>query len=294
MTALSSGRLTYEGVSFPFGEGTPFALTMFQRGTASSRPGDFARPRADGSAFGRDFKEGATHELSLLVQGAGLSRADRERHVGELAGVLESVWDAARLRGVPGLLARLYVGDRFAYGRPREVVPDDSGRWDGVAEYGLSFAAESDRWYGQEVLVEIPLVAQATGGLPVPAAVPWVIGGGTGQADRTVVLAGDVASWPVFTLHGPVKDPWIDVPGSGRMNFKVDLAWDQSLTVDTRPWNRSIRRDGADLPGALLPSGLRLSDMSMRPGAYRIVFGGYDPTSTSRLTVRVEPAYTSF
>lgn len=294
MSSLSSGSLTYQGVSFQFGKGTPYLLTDFVRGVSEPRVQDREHVRGDGARFGVDLKSGPTHELSLLVQGEGNNPGEREAAVRPLISELERVWDAPSLRARGGELAMLQVGDRFAFGRPRELVPDDSGRWDGTSNPQLSFRAESQNWYGPEERTTMRLAPVFTGGLPVAAAVPFVLGGGTGQADSIVQVGGDVATWPVFELRGPIQDPWIDVPGVGRLVFRGTLAYDQTLTVDTRPWARWVKRDGAALPGALSPAGSRLSDMAMRPGSYRVIFGGYDPSGTSTLTVRVSPAFTSF
>lgn len=294
MTALNSGRLVYEGVSFPFGEGTPFALTGFKRGVASARAGDRDRVRADGRAFGRDVKSGPTHDVSLAALGDGSSRASREAAVAVLVGEFERVVDSLPVRSLGGALAQLWIGDRYCLGRPRDLAPDDSGRWDGVAEYGFAFVAESDRWYGLPVSKEIGFTPVVTGGLPIPAAVPFVLGGGGGEADFTVDVVGDVTSWPVFEIAGPITDPYIEVVGVGRLQFRGELAYDQTLEVDTRPWARWVLRNGAAFPGALHPSGARLSDMGLKPGSYQVFFGGYDPSGTSRMTVTVAPAYTSF
>ena len=294
MTNLMSGSVAYEGVSFQFGEGTPYAITGFKRGTAAFRADDRDRVRGDGRLFGRDVKSGPSHELSLLVEGEGGSRSDREASVRARAAELARVWSADSLRSRAGHLASLRVGERACFGRPRAYVPDDSGLWDGVDHPVLTFVAVDDLWYGPEEVTTIRFVPVFTGGLPVPAAVPWVLGGGSGESSYMVTVGGDVAAWPVFELHGPILDPFIEVVGVGRLVFRGELAYDQTLTVDTRHWARWVKRNGAAFPGALSPAGSRLSDMSMRPGAYQVFFGGHDPTGTSSLDVRVSPAFTSF
>lgn len=291
MSKLSKGSLVYEGVSFLFGDGTPYRLTGFERGVASARGDDADRPRSDGSRFGADLKSGPSHSIALVVLGDG---PDREASVGERAAVLERAFDAGSLRASHGVLAKLTIGDRYCYGRPRDLAPDDSGRWDGVAEYVASFVAESDRWYGQTVSRTVRFSPVFTGGLPVTAAVPFVLGGGGGEADVAISVAGDFAAWPVFTVSGPVKDAYIDVSGAGRLALRGEVKAGQRLVVDTRPWARSVTLNGAAFPGALSPVGDRMSDMSLAPGSHLVVFGGHDPSGTSSLTVSVEQAYASF
>lgn len=292
MTALNSGRLVYEGVSFPFGEGTPFVLTGFKRGVASARAGDRDRVRADGRAFGRDVKAGPTHDVSLAALGDGSSQASREAAVAVLAGELERVIDALPVRSRGGALAQLWMGDRFCYGRPRDLAPDDSGRWDGVAEYGFAFVAESDRWYGPMVSTRVRFSIPETGGLTFPAEAPFTFDSGPTQRNGVLVVGGDVETLPVFVIQGPVTNPSINVTGVGELQLSVTLAYDQTLTVDCR--NGWTKRDGSPLPGAVSPRGARLKDMALAPGSYEVVLRGYDPTGTGFLDVQVEPAFTTF
>lgn len=245
-----------------------------------------AVPRRDGSRMGVDLITGQT--VKLLVS----ARPD-ERSLDEVWRELAAVWraDEVRLRG--GSLASLTSDTgRTVYGRPRPLSPDFKHKLYGLSRAELVFEATSDLWFGPEEITQIRFVPVFTGGLPIPAEVPFVLGGGSGESSYMVTVGGDVAAWPVFELHGPIRDPFIEVVGVGRLVFTGQLAYDQTLTVHTGDgW---VKRDGAAFPGALSPAGSRLSDMALRPSSYQVFFGGYDPTGTSRLDVRVEPAFTSF
>ena len=247
-----------------------------------------SNPRGDGRRPGQDFMAGQV--VSLLVEAL-----PDHRPLDEVWRELFTVWRGDEVRGRGGLLAELTAhSGRRALGRPRPIAPDMKNRVVNVNRAELTFEAVDDLWYGPEEVTTIRFVPVFTGGLPVPAAVPWVLGGGSGESSYMVTVGGDVAAWPVFELHGPILDPFIEVVGVGRLVFRGQLAYDQTLTVDTRHWARWVKRNGAAFPGALSPAGSRLSDMSMRPGAYQVFFGGYDPTGTSSLDVRVSPAFTSF
>ena len=291
MTMLDTGSLTYEGVSFPFGAGTPYLITNFVRGAAEWRAGDHDRAGGDGRMMGRDFKNAPVFTLGLLVVGDGDSPAEREASVSTRLDHLSEVWDAQWVRATPGVVAELTIGERTAIGRPRGFVPDDTTLWDGTSEPSLTFVTVTEELFGPAEQSRVQLVPEFTGGLPIPADVPFVIGGGTGAADHMVTVAGSQPTWPTFTLHGPIVNPWIDVPGVGRLVTDITLAYDQVLTLSTAPWARWTLRDGAPVDGVLTGAGARLSEMAMRPGAYQIIFGGYDPTGTSWLDITVRPAY---
>lgn len=243
-------------------------------------------PRRDSRRFGKDLIEGQTVSMKIEV------RSD-ERPIDEVWRDVVSAWRGDEVRGTAGALATLTADSgRSVRGRPRPLTPDSAHRLFDVIRAELVFECVDDLWYGPSEVTTVRFVPEKTGGLPVPAAVPFVLGGGTGEANYMLTVGGDVATWPEFRLHGPIRDPFIEIVGIGRLVFKATLAHDQTLIVNTRDgW---VKRDGAALPGALSPAGSRLSDMQLRPGLFRVFFGGYDPTGTSRLEVRVDPAFTSF
>ena len=127
MSQLSKGSLTYSGVSFRFGDGTPYAMTRFVRGAAGMRVQDRDSIRGDGRRFGVDLKSGPTHELALLVQGDGSGSVAREAAVRPLLAALERAWDAPVVRGRSGAAAQLMIGDRFAWGGPDPRKVDTVG-----------------------------------------------------------------------------------------------------------------------------------------------------------------------
>ena len=291
---MVAGSLTYGGVSFLFGDGTPFPLTGFVRGVSQFRVADQDRPRRDGRLFGRDYKSGPTHTLSLLFEGVGVSRAEREADVRALLEEFARVWSADSLRATPGAVAKLTVGDRSCYGRPREFTPDDSGLWDGVANPEVQFVAADDLWYGASQSTTIRFGASTGGGLRFPAQAPFRFGGQPSVRNSAIEVAGARPVAPVFEIRGPVASPSIDIPGVGTLSFNVSLAFDERLVVDTGAgWVKRgyIGGDLAAAPGLLSPAGSRLSDIRLSPGAHTVVLRGTDSTNTAELTVTVEPVY---
>lgn len=297
MSRLKSGSISYGGVSFQFGEGTPFALTGFQRGTATIRDSNRDVPRRDGRRSGRAFKSAPTHDLSVAVLGEGSSRVEREADCRALLREISSVWSADRLRATPGMVAKLTIGDFAAYGWPRTLAPDDSGLWDGTAQVDLAFDARDDLWYGPEETTMIRFASSTGGGLRFPARAPFRFGGQPTVRNSSVLVGGVMDAAPVFEVRGPVVDPTVDIPGVGALIFNVTLAYDQRLVVDTREGWVKRGRVGGELhafPGALSAQGARLSDIRLSPGAHNVVLRGTDSTNTAELLVMVQPAYTSF
>lgn len=261
-----------------------------------SRVDDRELPRADGLRFGQDFRGGQTARFSLWVSGD-----DEADVLAELA-ALATVWRNDGGRTFAGSMATLrHPNGRFMFGRPRSFEADAQRAGQGYATVKAVFEAQDDLWYGPEELTRIRFVPPVSGGLTFPAEAPFTFDSGATTRNGSVLVAGDVESWPVFEISGPVTNPEVEVVGVGRLMFKTTLAYDQFLRVDTRPWARWVQRGFVQnptvlspLPGALSPSGSRLSDMALRPGAYQVLLRGYDPSGTAELGVVLNPAYTSF
>ncbi|MCS3426739.1 hypothetical protein M2388_000383 [Leucobacter aridicollis] len=179
-------------------------------------------------------------------------------------------------------------------GMPVELDPNEEYRLFDTNRAVLSFECVDDLWYGPEEQTTIRFVPPVSGGLTFPAEAPFTFDSGPAVRNASVQVTGDVSTWPVFEIKGPVTNPEVDIVGVGKLIFSVSLAYDQTLRVDTRPWARWVKRDGAAFPGALSSAGARLSDVSLAPGTYQVLLRGYDPTGTAELRVSTWPAFTSF
>lgn len=87
----------------------------------------------------------------------------------------------------------------------------------------------------------------------------WSTGGGlnwgTSNAGGVLQLNndGNVETWPVFTIVGPVVQPSLTEPATGRqLYYSGTLLAGQTLTIDTSPFTRSVMLDGTDRFGFML------------------------------------------
>ncbi|TMZ68547.1 hypothetical protein EMG21_28460 [Klebsiella pneumoniae] len=120
-----------------------------------------------------------------------------------------------------------------------------------------------------------------------------VVWGAQGVRQDAVVNTGDSPSWPVVTFHGPVSNPSIELVGAGRvLRLDTTLAHDRSITVDTRPWVRSILRDdGASMAG--VARGAALGDFQLPVGQTVLAYRGTDMSGQSRCVITWRNAYTT-
>lgn len=292
----------FEIGGYRFGRDLPVEVTVFDVAGAETQVGDLDLPGQDGTVFGRDTKAGVelTFELSVNTR----NPQDAKREWGELA----TRWDAAAVRSRARQVVALRVrtpGERtvVVYGRPRSLERTSSlalmkvGRIDGVATFQCADAYFYDDTgpdgEGGPHSITLTLVASAgDGGIVWPVTWP-VVWGSQGVRQDAVVNRGDAPSWPVITFHGPVAQPSIELVGTGRrLSLDTTLAYDRSITIDTRPWARTILRDdGASFAG--VARGASLSEFQLPVGQTVLAYRGTDLSGQSRCVIEWRNAYST-
>lgn len=105
----------------------------------------------------------------------------------------------------------------------------------------------------------------------------WGSGGldwGTSGVQGTITIdnAGNLPAWPVFTFAGPVLQPSLTDPLTGRqLLYSGQVLAGQTLVIDTSPDTRSVTLDGVDRFGYMLSA----QWMSVPPRSSLVLqFGG--------------------
>jgi len=283
-------RLSYPGTTLDFGS-VPSRLVFTAApdlGPTDIHHEDAARPRADGVIFGADFLGGRTITFEVTVDG----RTEAEART--LLASMARAWRADAVRTKPGAVATLASDTgRVAYGRPRRFASLDELLPQGLVQVVADFACAEAIWYGgTENSVNVALQPPPGGGLIAPLASPLAT---TANSDRSIVIniGGDVATWPIFEIQGPIVNPIVEIVGVLKMEFRTSLAFDQKLVVDTRPWARTILRNGASVAGSLTRTSTRLSQAAIPPGSYELVLRGTSDSGTASVKTRWRDAYTT-
>ncbi|WNN93973.1 minor tail protein [Arthrobacter phage Nitro] len=288
MPSPQAWRLTYQGENLAFGsiESGYVFTTAPDLGAREIEHEDERRPRTDGVSFGQDFMAGRTLTFELDVSGA--DEADAKAKLARLS----RAWRADAVRNTPGATATLTSGSgRVAFGRPRRFASNDDLQPQGLSTVVADFATADELWYGgTEQGVTVSLVPTPSGGLMAPLAAPLST---TISSDRSqgVTIGGELPTWPVFEIRGPVTNPSVELVGALRMDFRLVLAYDQKLVIDTRPWARSILRNGASVAGTITRTSTRLARAALAPGAYEFVLRGTANTGNPSATIRWREAY---
>jgi hypothetical protein len=280
-------KLTYPGNTLTFGshESRMGFASAPEIGLPDSLTEDMSAPGGDGRLFGVDYFGGqmVTFEVDIFTPG------DREAAKVLLA-QMRHVWRADAIRSDAGAVATLTSDrGRVTFGRPRRFVPGEDGDRSGLIRVTADFATVSDLWFGELEQVEVGLVPVPSGGLVAPLAAPLST---TESSDRSqaVTVGGELPTWPAVMVFGPITNPVVEI-GPVRWEFRITLAYDQSLTVDAAPWARTILRDGAGVPGVLTPKSTRLANATVSPGVHEFVLRGSSSTGTARAVASWRPAF---
>lgn len=252
MAVTLDSQLEWRGVQL--GNGTALRTVSLagwwdlpaQRGSNTARPGahgSFPGQKVSGDRLITwEFNCGKTVPLDQFKVMAALLRritAPTENPVEEMLQL--------QLDGIP-----LQVQARCI----RRMIPTDQRYALGYTAGAVQWEATDPRLYSvTEMVVPISLPVSASGGLDFGGGGLDFGGGGldfgSGTSGGTGLCTndGDVPTWPVIEIDGPVTGPLITFPSGRRLLF--DPTWSvqtgQTLLIDTRPGVRSVEIAGVSV-----------------------------------------------
>lgn len=285
MAQLKNGQFRING--YTFGCGQPVDVTEFETGGWKWRVQDDANPTGDGILVGRDYADGMDAQFKIVVKGTTPAEALEANRA------FQAAWED-QSRTTPGHIIALSYGiaGRVGriYGRPREVSVSETTLFSQPRAKGEAVFQRTDPLYYSDVSqgVDLTLFPAEAGGLIFPTPFPW---GSTPGGPRSGVIQveGDRPTPIRAVIYGPVTSPKLTGPGWSITLSGLSLAWDQSVTIDSRNLT-VLRNDGASM-AQYLTRGSYLRDAAMRPGVREVTYQGTDNTGTSRATVDWYPAY---
>ncbi|MGW7090112.1 hypothetical protein ACWGH2_42385 [Streptomyces sp. NPDC054871] len=196
--------------------------------------------------------------------------------------MLRQVWrgDSIRLKPtrVAWLLHKSAGRTRRLYGRPRkfEIAHSRLTR-QGYTPVLAEFVALDDRFYDDEEQLAEMWDLYRRGRKPVPGRPSW-----PGMPEwlfqptkKSVVLrvAGRLPTYPVIVINGPCKDPKVSLTRGWSVQLATTLKKDEFVTIDARPWARTVIRTTASgttssVADKLTRASARLGAMSLPPGLW--------------------------
>jgi hypothetical protein len=263
----------------------------FDPGSAEWIVQDGTNPLDGTTQFGRDSLAGETWAWNAHV-----NRTDETEALETLRRVRKA-WRARATAKDPGKMSVIrYQMDgkrRRTYGRPRRLAaPPDNKILTGYVPVTMDFKTVTPLTFDDlEQMTTVNFNSTSNGGLRFPVAFP-ASPLPPGERQGSILVGGDAPTYPVYTFVGPIVNPWI-MWDDRKWTFNASLNDGIRMTVDTRPWKRTIVANGSYAPGAL---GRRqyLQDMTIDPGGHEVVFGGLSSFGTAQLEFRWRDAYEGF
>ncbi|MYW67130.1 hypothetical protein GTY65_24125 [Streptomyces sp. SID8379] len=264
--------------------------------------GDAAMPREDNTRFGEDYRGQATLTFEVGVDTVDAASTQRGRHGANLdaVSVMMQAWDGEAVRkrvATPAVLRTTQGGRaRRFYGRPRKAAPAGSKlTWHGYTPVVATFVCVDRTAYDDtEKSIRVDLVPPPHRGLVGPLKEPLsMTGEGSSLKPGAVVIGGQRPTWPVIRIYGPISSPACEVAGSWKVELSgLSLAAGQYVTIDPRPWARTVvRNSGASVAGQLTRASPRLRDLRLPIGRHDFILRGTDPTGNAYMTVAWRDAY---
>lgn len=285
MAELQDFQFDLDG--YVFGLGCPVLLEDegFDTGSITWRTQDAANAQSDGMSFGRDFVDPPSWSWSLGTD------AEDEATALQTLNAFAAAWRRDKMRSTPGAVStlryRVAGRTRRVYGRPRRFAAPPTNRiLAGWVPITVDFQRADDLTYADvERSASIGITPSAEGGLTVPLREPLSTVRSGAETARQINVEGDAPTWAIVTFTGPVSNPYIKI-GDWHCGLRGTLAQGERITVDSRPWVRSVlRADGSSL-GGRLDRHTYLDQMRLTPGLHTITFGGGASVATSTATVR--------
>lgn len=261
--------------------GPVLVVRDFDPGEMTLREQSTPSPSSDEVTFGREYQTPPVWTFDIAAL------AEDPADVADVLAALAHAWRPAALRE-PGAVVEMTVatagGDRLVYGRPGRFVPDSGATPDAGTVLATFRLADPLVYDATARTLELDLLTAAGGSVILPAVLPWRLGAAAGTRQGVITVAG-LAPVPMqITFLGPTTGTasglW--ARGAGwRVDLDMDLAFDQSVTVDTRA-HTVTRSDGLSMISAA--SGRFLS-ARLTPGVQEVAWGASDPTATARMVL---------
>ncbi|MFI8265263.1 hypothetical protein [Streptomyces sp. NPDC085665] len=323
MLAEGEWNLSYDAdglhlaVDFTFGtiRSGAYLLEPYEITYADGDLGDTPMPRTDTVRLGQDYRAPATLTFEVGVDTVPAAATAAGRHGANLnaLSLMAQAWDAEGLRhrfAVPAVLRTVQGGRaRRLYGRPRKWSAAGSRLTrQGYTPVVATFACVDSTAYDDvEQTALVALQPPPHRGLRGPLKAPITMAGaGVGAVQGGLLVGGTKPAWPVITVGGPISRPSVQLvdrvlPGAGggerllpgwTAELDLELQEGESVTIDTRPWARTILRNGtASVAGALTWGSPRLEDMRLPVGRQSLVLRGTSDAGTATMTVAWRNAY---
>lgn len=279
------------------GTGTAYTVAKVDGlGMTGVRTQDAPLEWDDGEIAGVDRLEGRE-----IIWEGGVSMPGDPGGALDAIGALQDVFDDEQVRTTPNAVVPLRLKlpgrpVRVVYGRPRRLDYDDSLLVVGWLPFTAAFRALDPRYYSEAAQVlTLGLNISQTNGIEAPVVAPIVTTNLTDlQRPGFLTNEGSARTWPVVRFSGPCTNPSLTNVGTGAsLGLSMTIPDGEYVEIDTRPWSRTVLRNGTASASGSLMRGSRISEFYIEPGTTEFSFAAVDATNTSRARITAYPAWRS-
>lgn len=276
------------GIAFGIGLDVSVNSDGFDPGSRDWLIQDTVDPFSGGTRTGRDALQGNT--WTWAMHGNRTDEGEVLASVEQLA----SAWWTLNDPGVVSVIRYALNGRvRRVYGRPRRwSAPPDNRILGGLIPITADFKCVDPLIYGDlPESLQMDLSFDSAGGFVFPVVFPVITLPG-GFTPGATFVSGSRPTPAIIRFDGPLTDPSITTD-DWTLQLKGTIPEFQWVTIDTRPWMRTVMlNDTYAVPGMLGPR-TRLKDLTLKPGAQSFAFRGISGTGTGTATLKWYPAYPS-
>lgn len=248
---------------------------------------DQQNTRSGNTAFGRDVLGASTWTWAGHVD-----REDVEGAVDTL-GRFKAAWRPQAIALKPGaqvaMRYQLAGRTRRVFGRPRRFDgPPTNLILNGYLDLTFDFACVDAFTYDdQETIVDLPTTVsgESNGGFTFPLVMPAQTQPNTLSGEQQIIVGGNARAYPVVTFYGPWTNPSLETD-NWNLSINGGLTGTQSITVDLRPWARTITDQNGDPHPERLAKRTYLEDMFFEPGQRPVLRLGGVPSAGSYARLR--------
>jgi len=232
-------------------------------------------PSAGNGGVWRNSKRGI-RDIDLPITVLGTDRADVEEKLRRLARLTQDALGETTLTAQYSDATSLTIGLHYVGGAEAGSWGDDVGlTW---CSWVMSFQAPIPFWESTTIQ-SFSISSGNTGRGLLPQLSRLQVSSSQALGTVTVNNTGDVASYPVWTVLGPVTDLTIS-NGSQTFGFNAPVAAGQRITVDTE--TGLVTNDAGDNVYSLLSAAPKL--FPLQPGTSTLTVLGTGATVDTRIT----------
>jgi len=284
VSSLNFYSFAFNGFVFG-GAGSPYQITSVDglEGLPSLRVQDSDRGYQDGAFSGRDFLNGRTITMTMLVLSGNGNTAFQNFNLlqsnlqPQQSGTTQLQFQLSPASGLQFINARV---------RNAKAIVDPDYTY-GFIKVQYDFYCPDPRYYDNATQTAT-MVYTTPLGRTYPRVYPLTFGGGSNTQTVSVTNSGWTNTYPLISIYGPVTNPVIgNLTTNQALNFSYTMGASDVLSIDLL--NRTVLLNGTPARNLLLGSSLWFA---AQPGANQFYFTGSGTTAgTTNATVQWSNAY---